>query len=61
MPKPDDHDDEAARRNANIVALIVVAAVILLAVLALHFLSANLQTERCLEERRHGCGDDAAP
>ena len=32
------------------------AVIVLLAVLLLHLLSNNLATERCAEERRHGCG-----
>jgi hypothetical protein len=53
-PEPDDKD----RRHADNMAVLAVAAIIVIVALILfHFISKNLETERCLEEHRHGCGE----
>ena len=50
-----DEDDHEKRHNANLAALAAVAVVIVIGVVLMYFLSQNLKTERCLEERRRGC------
>jgi hypothetical protein len=58
---PDLPDDENKRHSDNLAVLAVAAIIVILAIIVLHFISANLSTERCLEERRHGCGTDTTP
>ena len=58
MSEPGD-DDEDGRHAANIAVLIAVVVIIGLALLVIHYISGNLATERCIEERRHDCGDTA--
>ena len=55
-----DGDDDD-RHNANIAVLVAIAIVVILGVVLMHFISANLSMERCLEERRHDCDSGANP
>lgn len=50
-----DRQDDDERQRANLAALAAAAIIVILTVFLLHLLSDNLKTERCLEERRHGC------
>jgi len=59
-PVPDDDLNDEDRRHADNMAVLAVAAIIVIVALILfHFISKNLETERCLEEHRRGCGDTA--
>ena len=55
-----DEDEDQQRRGASFAGLAVAVVIVLLTVLVLHFISGNLKTERCVEERRHGCGEDVS-
>jgi hypothetical protein len=56
--EPDDEDkDEDGRHADNMAVLAVAAIIVILALILFHFISQNLETEKCIEEHRHGCGD----
>jgi hypothetical protein len=52
-----DPDDEEKRHADNMAVLAVAAIIIIVALILFHFISQNLATEKCIEERRRGCGD----
>jgi hypothetical protein len=56
--EPDDEDDhdEDGRHADNMAVLAVVAIIVIVALILFHFISQNLETEKCIEEHRHGCG-----
>jgi len=59
MPEPSD--DENKRHGDNMAVLAVAAIIVIVAIIVLHFVSANLKMERCLEERRFGCTSNETP
>ena len=54
-PDDEDNDDEDGRHADNMAVLAVAAIIIIVALILFHFISRNLDTERCLEEHRRGC------
>jgi len=54
-------DDNEKRHSDNMAVLAVAAIIVILGIVLLHWLSTNLKTERCQEERRHDCVPTDAP
>jgi hypothetical protein len=54
-----DPERDDPRHGGNVAVLVIAAVIIGVFLLLLHLVSNNLKAERCVEERRQGCGDSA--